>query len=70
MQLAQLERDFFCPGGQICVIFYAALVGEGDAAGVEHGRGNIVPGAVFVVAHQGIPPAGKLHPDLVTAPGV
>ena len=46
------------------------MPGEGKAAGEEHGGSGFVPGAVFVVAHQGEAPAGKLHPDLMAAAGV
>ena len=42
-------------------------VGEGNAAGVEHRRGDLIPGTVLSVTHQGISPAGKLHPDLMAA---
>ena len=43
---------------------------KADPAGVEHGRGGLIPGAVFVIAHQREPSAGELDPDLVTAAGV
>ena len=45
-------------------------VGEGTAAAVELGKLLIIPGTVFVVAHQGKPPGGELHPDLMTSAGM
>ena len=44
--------------------------GEGNAAGEEHGGGLFIPGAVFMIAHQGKPPGGELHPDLMAAAGM
>ena len=46
------------------------MIGEGEAAGIEHGGSGLVPGAVLVVAHQGEAPGGKLHSYLMAAPGV
>ncbi len=34
------------------------------------GQGLRIPGTVFMIAYQGQPPAGKLHPNLVAAAGV
>ena len=45
-------------------------IGEGQAAGEEHGRSLGGPGAVLMVAHQGEAPGGKLDSDLVAAAGV
>ena len=59
-----------CPSGGIGELPHLSFVGEGDAAGPEHGRGAFVPGAVFVVAHKRKAPAGKLHTDLVASAGV
>ena len=44
--------------------------GKADAAGKQHRLRSFVPGAVLVVAHQGVPPGGKLHPYLVAPSGV
>ena len=59
-----------CPLGQLFKMQLRSLVGKGQAAGEEHGGGAFVPGSVFVVTHQRVPPAGKLHPDLVAPAGV
>ena len=59
-----------CPSGGTGELPHLSFVGEGDAAGPEHGRGAFVPGAVFVVAHKRKAPAGKLHTDLVASAGV
>ena len=50
--------------------FDSALVGEGELAGKEHGGRGVVLAAVFPVSHQRESPGGKLHPDLMAAPGV
>jgi hypothetical protein len=47
-----------------------STVGEGEPAGKQQGSIVVVPGTIFVVAHQGISPAGKLNPDLMAAAGV
>ena len=59
-----------CPGGQGRECKWLFVVGECDTAGIKHGGGVVVPGAVFVVAYKGIGSAGKLHTDLVTSAGV
>ena len=55
----------FCPFGVCFVDVLLAPEGEGDAAGEELGGGQLIPGAVFVVAHQGKATGGELDPDLV-----
>ena len=47
-----------------------SLVGEGNAAGVEHRSGGLIPGAVLVVADQGKAPAGELGTNLMAAAGM
>ena len=47
-----------------------SLVGEGNAAGVEHRSGGLIPGAVLVVADQWKAPAGELDTNLMAAAGV
>jgi len=56
-----------CPFGQCFKLFCFSLIGEGDPAGEEHGFCPLVPGAVFVISHQGEAAAGELHPNLVAA---
>ena len=41
---------------------------EADAAGKQQRVCALIPGTVFVVAHQRIPSGGKLYPDLVAPP--
>ena len=59
-----------CPGGKLLKLEGLSLPGEGDPAGEKHGGGQLVPCAVFVVAHQGKTTAGKLYPDLMASAGV
>ena len=59
-----------CPLGQFLKMQLLSLMGKGQRAGKEHGGLYIVFCAVFVVPHQRIPPAGKLHPNLVASAGV
>ena len=62
-----LTRRSEGPFGQLLEAEGSPFVGEGQAAGEEHGSGGLVPGAVLVVAHQGEAAAGELYPDLMTA---
>ena len=62
--------DSVCPV-RICLEdMDLAPVGEGDAAGEKLGRGQLVPGAVFVVTNQREATGRKLDPDLVGAAGM
>ena len=60
----------FAPGGIVFEGLQLSFVGKGKAAGVEHGSGDLIPGAILVVAYQGEAPAGELDSDLVTASGM
>ena len=60
----------FCPFWGGFKMHLLALIGECDPAGEKHGSGLFVPGTILVVTHQRETPAGKLHPDLVTASGM
>ena len=60
----------FCPVGQYFIRSYLSLPWESDPAGEKHGGRGVIPGAIFMVAHQRETPAGKLHPDLMTAAGM
>ena len=47
-----------------------SLIWKTDLAGKQHRICPFIPGTVLVITNQREAPAGKLHPDLVTAPGV
>ena len=47
-----------------------AIPREGQTAAKEHRSSVFVSSTIFVIAHKGKSPAGKLHPDLVASAGV
>ena len=58
------------PGRQLFKAAIFTLPRKTEAAAEKHRGGVFVPCAVFMIAHQGEAPAGKLHPDLMASAGM
>ena len=61
-------KFFIFPIRELLECIYLPFEGECELAGEEVRCGSIIPGAIFVVAHQWKSPAGELHTDLMAAP--
>ena len=60
------DPPLLCPLGEFFKAPGAMMV-KPQAAGIEHGYCFLCPGAILVVTHQRVPPAGKLDADLVAS---